>query len=88
MDIELAAVAIFFGQVCFGRSDITNAILNKVEVFGVNETLINETIVLNLVRDLYTMAGGGLQIVDGVSTYLIENGQIQGVTGHGLIIPQ
>ena len=88
-NFDLAARAIFFGQICFGRTDITNFILSKVATFGgANETLINETIVDNLVRDLYTIAGGGLQIVDGVSTYLIENGQIQRVTDHGLFTPE
>jgi hypothetical protein len=63
--------------------------MSRIAAFGgANETLVDETIVNNVARDLYTLAGGGLSIADGVSTYVIENGQIQRVTTHGVIAPE
>ena len=86
---DLAAWAIFDLQICFGRTDITNFQMSRIAAFGgANETLVDETIVNNVARDLYTLAGGGLSIADGVSTYVIENGQIQRVTTHGVIAPE
>jgi hypothetical protein len=86
---DLAAWAIFEQQLCFGRTDIKNFAMSRIAIFGgANETLVDEAIVDRVVRDLYTIAGGGLMIADGVSTYLIENGQIQRLTDHGFITPQ
>ena len=82
-----AASIIHDGGLELGRADITGFFMSKSAAFGADPVLVAETIVENLVRELYTITGvaNPIGISDGVATYLIENGHIQYSTDHGVI---
>ena len=87
-NLHVDALAINDHGICFGRSDITAALLSMRDVFGVGITVSNLLSVDSLVRVLYSVAGGGLAINDGVYTYVIEGGRVQFLTDHGVLSAQ
>ena len=82
---DLNALTINDAGVDLGRADIVAFETAKTAFFGVGPTVTSEIITDNLARELYTQANATLAIADGVKSYVIENGQIQRSTDHGVL---
>tara|TARA_R110002049_G_scaffold232354_4_gene404919 strand:+ start:4053 stop:4904 length:852 start_codon:yes stop_codon:yes gene_type:complete len=69
-----------------GHDDILTATQSLNTLFnGVNAYVIQEDIFRDTARVLYSLDAGWVEIKDGVSSYVIENGVITQQTSHGLI---
>ena len=86
-NFALEARGISDGGGATGRSGVTSRVIAVRTDFG-SSTITSSELNPPLIRELYTIFipdFGGLGICDGVTTYAIENGQIQLITDHGRV---
>ena len=69
-----------------GRAEIVSASMSLHDLFGdAQAEVVEENIFRDVVRTLFTLDAGWVEIEDGVHTYLIQGGRIRQQTTHGLI---